>query len=229
MSHNFTTSLNVKLKSVWTEIINRSSNLDTGTMFLTLPSIILFLCIIVEVFRHQTLDDKFLSSTRKFIKSIPSAEASWKSWKYKVCILQLHCIGNAYKIQLMLIGCDFLASAARSIFSFSVDKKHCLSLESCHIVHCYDMLYLLRENFCLFLWGFAWVLWNIMPWNLWLLGSVSVTAWATHVWATQAAAVVRVAASHYFSSADTAVSQTVIDIMGLSSSTTPLQSIVLLC
>lgn len=136
---------------------------------------------------------------------------------------------EAHQIQLMLIGCDFLASASRSIFSFSVDKKHCLPLESCHIVHCYDMLYLLRENFCLFLWGFAWVLWNIMPWNLWLLGSVSVTAWATHVWATQAAAVVRVAASHYFSSADTAVSQTVIDIMGLSSSTTPLQSIVLLC
>ncbi len=101
----------------------------------------------------------------------------------------------------MLICCDFLASASCSIFSFSVDKKHCLSLKSCHIVHCYDMvyrLYLLRENFCLFLWGFAWVLWNIMPWNLWLLGSLSVTAWATHVWATQAAAFLHVVASHYF-------------------------------
>ncbi len=200
-------------------------------MFLTSPAIILFSFIIVEAFRHQTFDDKFLCSIRKLKKRIPSAEASWKSWKYKVCILQLHCIGNTHKIQLMLICCDFLASASCSIFSFSVDKKYCLSLKSCHIVHCYDMvyrLYLLRENFCLFLWGFAWVLWNIMPWNLWLLGSLSVTAWATHVWATQAAAFLHVVASHYFSSADTAVSQTVIDIMELSSSTTPLQPIVLL-
>jgi len=37
-----------------------------------------------------------------------------------------------------------------------------------------------------------------------------------------------VAASHYISSADTAVSQTVIDIMGLSSSTKAMQSIFLL-
>jgi len=65
MSHNLTTSLNMKLKSVWTEIINHSRNVDTGTVFLTSPAIILFWFIIVEAFRHQTLDDKFICSTRK--------------------------------------------------------------------------------------------------------------------------------------------------------------------
>lgn len=131
----------------------------------------------------------------------------------------------AHKIQVMLIECDFLAS--HSFFTFTLDKRKTLVtgiLSHACLWHVVYVIFAMKNILPMFM-RICIMLWNITPWNLL---SMSLPEPHTSMSHTSSRSGACVAASHYFSTADTTVSQTVIDIMGLSSSTTAMQSIVLL-
>lgn len=181
------------------------------------------LLLIGEVLKHYMINSSI--STKRSIKSISSGEALWKSWEIQYSAALYW---RAHKIQVMLIKCDFLAS--HSFLTFTVDKRKALVtgiLSHACLWHVVYVIFVMRNILPIFM-RICIMLWNIMPWNLLLLRSMSPPEPHTSMSYKSSRSGACVAASHYFSSADTTVSQTVIDIMGLSSSTTAMQSIVLL-